>query len=752
MDYQVLARKWRPHSFAEVVGQQHVLQALSNALTHQRLHHAYLLTGTRGVGKTTIARILAKSLNCEQGITATPCGQCDTCVEIDQGRYVDLLEIDAASRTKVEDTRELLDNVQYRPTRGRYKVYLIDEVHMLSRHSFNALLKTLEEPPEHVKFLLATTDPEKLPVTVLSRCLQFHLRALTREEITQQLGRILQAESLSYDEEALTLLARAAKGSMRDALSLTDQAIAQGNQSVQLESVRNMLGHIEGRRIVELLQCVVAGDAVATLNCLRAMQEKVPDIATVLPELQNALHQIALLQVSNDFADTDIFKDMDALVALAQQLAPELVQVLYRLVLEGRRELPHALDSYSAVEMTLLRLLAFRPQQMQVDATQSKSVAAQGISEPKSTQAAMNSNVSTPAPSESAPSTPVPSNGGASTSAAKMASTDSTQSVEQASKSQQITASSSAAVTPTGGQAPSSSSAQQPSNGEAINQAQVSSADQKPQSVASSSTGVRNTAQSEPQAVPPSPDEYDDYDQDDDFISPAEQAALAQEQTSIMYQAEQQQGGAQQNNANSAQAQPAQAASAQQVEQAQHHQPTADPGQGTPRAQSVTSDDTSLPQADGTDSNLERLMATRELLLAKKKGPLTPETRTAAEIDAWSASLDSLQATGRIRQVLLNSNFKQQGSGYLLTVDEQQRILCTPQVLQELEGLIRQLVGDVALDLEYANPEMTPFMIQQAIDAYRTDNAAEQIQADPLVQRLIQRFDASIDQSSIKAL
>lgn len=752
MDYQVLARKWRPHSFAEVVGQQHVLQALSNALTHQRLHHAYLLTGTRGVGKTTIARILAKSLNCEQGISATPCGQCDTCVEIDQGRYVDLLEIDAASRTKVEDTRELLDNVQYRPTRGRYKVYLIDEVHMLSRHSFNALLKTLEEPPEHVKFLLATTDPEKLPVTVLSRCLQFHLRALTREEITQQLGRILQAESLSYDEEALTLLARAAKGSMRDALSLTDQAIAQGNQSVQLDSVRNMLGHIEGRRIVELLQFVVAGDAVATLNCLRAMQDKVPDIATVLPELQNALHQIALLQVSNDFADTDIFKDMDALVALAQQLAPELVQVLYRLVLEGRRELPHALDSYSAVEMTLLRLLAFRPQQFQVDTTENKSATAEGVVAPKSTQGAMNSNTSTAVPSESAPSTPVPDNVGASTPAAKTVSAAPAQSVGQAPKSQQSTASSSAAVMPTGVQEPSSSSAQQQSSGEAAMNEQVTGASHEPQNVASSSAEIRNTAESEPLNIPANNDEYGDYDQDDDFISPEEQAALAQEQASIMYQAEQQQVGAQQNNVNNAQAQPTQAAPAQQ-EQRQHHQPTAEPGQGTSGAPSVTSDDNaSLSQTGGTDSSLERLMATRELLLAKKKGPLTAETRTAAEIDAWSASVDKLQATGRIRQVLLNSNFKQQGSGYLLTVDEQQRILCTPQVLQELEGLIRQLVGDVALDLEYANPEMTPFMIQQAIDAYRTDNAAEKIQADPLVQRLIQRFDASIDSSSIKAL
>ena len=676
MDYQVLARKWRPHTFAEVVGQQHVLQALSNALTHQRLHHAYLLTGTRGVGKTTIARILAKSLNCEQGISATPCGKCDTCLEIDQGRYVDLLEIDAASRTKVEDTRELLDNVQYRPTRGRYKVYLIDEVHMLSRHSFNALLKTLEEPPEHVKFLLATTDPEKLPVTVLSRCLQFHLRALTREEISQQLAHILQAEALHYDAEALTLLARAAKGSMRDALSLTDQAIAQGEQSVELESVRNMLGHIEGRRIVELLQLVVAGDAVGSLECLRAMQEKVPDIGTVLPELQNALHQIALLQVSRDFADSDIFKDMGALQGLAEQLAPELVQVLYRLVLEGRRELPHALDSYSAVEMTLLRLLAFRPQDMQALVAASADV----------TQAPA---VKQPLPAQD-------------DNTAEATEPQTTQIAEQAepARAKPVEAKPDAASNAT--PAPQKSTAQP------------------------SADGAFEDVSMDGQAV-----DYDYADDnDDDYISPEEQAALAQEQASIMYQAEQQRGPSE----------PAPAAATQAREPAQYSAPDT----VEPAVQS--------PPADNSDSSLERLMATREQLLAKKKDPLTTETRSAGEVDAWSASVDNLQATGRMRQILLNSNFKRQGSGYVLTVDEQQRVLCTPQVLQDLEKLIRQLVGDASLELEYGSPQMTPFIIQQTIDAYRADNAMQQIKSDPLVQRLMQRFEATIDESSVKAL
>ncbi|MFU8784156.1 DNA polymerase III subunit gamma/tau [Aliidiomarina sp.] len=361
MSYQVLARKWRPRNFSEVVGQQHVLQALTNALTHQRLHHAYLLTGTRGVGKTTIARILSRSLNCDKGITATPCGECSACVDIEAGRFVDLMEIDAASRTKVEDTREILENVQYRPTAGRYKVYLIDEVHMLSRHSFNALLKTLEEPPPHVIFLLATTDPEKLPVTVLSRCLQFNLRALTREEISTQLQHILTAEKIRFDESALALLARSANGSMRDGLSLTDQAIAQGNNEVLEASVARMLGRIDHANLLDLLASVADGNVDAVLQSLRELVDKIPDIAGVLTELQTMLHQLALAQVAPTLLDSELLARSEQLAALAQKIDPATVQVYYRTVLDGRRELPYAPDAFSGVEMTLLRMLAFRP-------------------------------------------------------------------------------------------------------------------------------------------------------------------------------------------------------------------------------------------------------------------------------------------------------------------------------------------------------------------------------------------------------
>lgn len=379
MSYQVLARKWRPHTFAQVVGQQHVLKPLINALQTGRLHHAWLLTGTRGVGKTTIARILAKSLNCEQGLSAEPCGQCGACKAIEEGRFVDLLEIDAASRTKVEDTRELLDNVQYKPTQGRYKVYLIDEVHMLSKHSFNALLKTLEEPPEHVKFLLATTDPHKLPITVLSRCLQFNLKALSRQDIASHLGLVLRAENIPFDEAALVLLARAAQGSMRDALSLTDQAIAQGEQAVTLDAVQQMLGAVPNLQLIGLLRACVKGDAQTMMQLLQQVAGQVPDIASLLPEMQNLVHQLALLQILPESAEALGVGAAES--DLAQQLPAELIQVYYDILVQGRRDLNYAADTRAGVEMTLLRLLAFRPQHIVLREAQPSESSTQATSE-----------------------------------------------------------------------------------------------------------------------------------------------------------------------------------------------------------------------------------------------------------------------------------------------------------------------------------------------------------------------------------
>ncbi|MCA1805112.1 MAG: DNA polymerase III subunit gamma/tau [Xanthomonadaceae bacterium] len=375
MSYQVLARKWRPRNFHEMVGQEHVLRALVNALDNDRLHHAYLFTGTRGVGKTTIARILAKSLNCDKGVTSEPCGVCSACTEIDAGRFVDLIEVDAASRTKVDETRELLENVQYAPSRGRYKVYLIDEVHMFSNHSFNALLKTLEEPPPHVKFLLATTDPQKLPVTILSRCLQFNLKRLPLDRITAHLEDILGREAIEAEAPALKLLSRAADGSMRDALSLLDQAIAYGGGAVREAEVRAMLGTLEHDHVLRLLHALAANDAAAVLAAVEQAAQQVPDFAGLLAELLTLLQQVALAQAVPEALDESL-DHREAVLELAQALAPEDVQLYYQIGLIGRRDLPLAPDARGGLEMVLLRMLAFRPAAGAVPATPAGSAPA----------------------------------------------------------------------------------------------------------------------------------------------------------------------------------------------------------------------------------------------------------------------------------------------------------------------------------------------------------------------------------------
>ena len=388
MSYQVLARKYRPRNFAEMVGQGHVLQALINALDQERLHHAYLFSGTRGVGKTTIARILAKCLNCEQGITSSPCDQCSTCVEINEGRSVDLIEVDAASRTRVEDTRELLENVQYMPTRARFKVYLIDEVHMLSNHSFNALLKTLEEPPEHVKFLLATTTPKKLPITVLSRCLQFNLKNMSPELIVGNLQHILTAEKVGYEESALWRLGRAADGSMRDALSLTDQAISFGDDSVTDKDVAEMLGSIDQREVYRILDALLAADAGAVLDRIAEVDEYTPDYAMLLADLQSLLHRIAVAQAVPESVDNSQ-GDRDQIVDYASKLCAEDVHLFYQIGLIGQRDLPLAPDARSGFEMVLLRMLAFQPEGASVSAlsdegTGSKGELSEGVNSPVS--------------------------------------------------------------------------------------------------------------------------------------------------------------------------------------------------------------------------------------------------------------------------------------------------------------------------------------------------------------------------------
>ncbi len=378
MSYLVLARKWRPKTFSDTVGQEHVLRALVNALESGRLHHAYLFAGTRGVGKTTIARILAKALNCETGVTAEPCGTCSACNEIDEGRFIDLIEVDAASKTKVDDTRDLLDNVQYAPARGRYKVYLIDEVHMLSKSSFNALLKTLEEPPPHVKFLLATTDPQKLPVTVLSRCLQFNLTRLTPRLIQDRLEYICKAEGIEAESSSLAMIARAADGSMRDALSLLDQAIAYCGGKVEQAPVAVMLGTIDREHVSRLIELLAAGDAAGIIAALEKIDTQFPDYARLLEDLARDLQKIAVCQVVGSIDDDEELSN-EHIAALAESMSAPDVQLFYQTALIGRRDLHLAPDPRGGVEMTLLRMLAFRPAQ----AGQSGGPAASGGTQAK---------------------------------------------------------------------------------------------------------------------------------------------------------------------------------------------------------------------------------------------------------------------------------------------------------------------------------------------------------------------------------
>ena len=395
--YTALARKWRPKTFSELVGQDHVRQALVNALTSGRVHHAFLFTGTRGVGKTTIARILAKCLNCDPGVTATPCGECASCREIDTGRFVDLIEVDAASRTKVDDTREILDNVQFAPTRGRYKVYLIDEVHMLSTHSFNALLKTLEEPPPHVKFLLATTDPQKLPVTVLSRCLQFNLKRIPTTQIAAHLRAVLEREQIEFEPAGLALLAQAADGSMRDGLSLLDQLIAFGGGRAGEAEARAMLGTVARDHVVQLAERLAVADAGELLRFARSIEQWAPDYAQLLDELASLLARVALKQVVSDYQGDELYAD-ELLGRLAGALGAEDVQLYYQSAILGRRDLPLAPDPRTGFEMTLLRMIAFRPQ--------GGPVVAPGAGPAPGAMAPRAERPAAPAPSASAPATP----------------------------------------------------------------------------------------------------------------------------------------------------------------------------------------------------------------------------------------------------------------------------------------------------------------------------------------------------------
>ena len=762
MSYQVLARKWRPKNFEQLVGQEHVVTVLVNALTQQRLHHAYLFTGTRGVGKTTIARIFAKSLNCEQGITATPCGTCDTCVDIDQGRFVDLLEIDAASRTKVDDTREILDNVQYAPTRGRYKVYLIDEVHMLSRSSFNALLKTLEEPPEHVKFILATTDPQKLPVTVLSRCLQFHLKALTVAQIETKLVHILKDEQVTHDAGTLTLLAKAARGSMRDSLSLTDQAIAQGQGALSVANIQQMLGGIDQNWPFKILINLVKQDAQALMILSQEIASYAPSYSRLLAELIQLLHQVALTQIVPQHFD--LSPEHEVLLAkLCQALSPEDVQLYYQITLNGRKDLPYACDEQAAFDMVLLRLLAFKPMTLADAASKSVPTAQQpadvNFDEVKLAKTDITLNKETQEQAvhteQAQPIAPAP-----------IATAENNVTVIPSESSR-------GAITQL-----MTESITEPVN-ETLNHTEVvtSSTHTKIDDLADQLKAVEELAQQHGHMQSPAIDEAN------------VDAALGEIEPAI----------------------------SPQENEATHHQQFAPPIEENTgsNAEQVAEPESIVEQAPASNyqSPIEAALATRNMLRSRKKQlekdakksngahgrqendaashnlatnntenslanteenkanipdintipdqPFNPEVidpstiRKANQVDKWANMIDAMSLIARVRQLALHATIDESSTDNVLKLKLDQSIkhLNSDAAHKQLEANLSQYLSrPITVELEIVDKTVDdPYQIQTHINDKRLDYATDLIKSDPIVNQLIDHFQAQLDETSIIA-
>ncbi|WP_120510393.1 DNA polymerase III subunit gamma/tau [Photobacterium salinisoli] len=707
MSYQVLARKWRPHRFDDVVGQSHVLTALTNALTHNRLHHAYLFSGTRGVGKTTIARLFAKGLNCEQGITASPCGKCHTCLEIEQGRFVDLLEIDAASRTKVEDTRELLDNVQYKPARGRFKIYLIDEVHMLSRHSFNALLKTLEEPPEHVKFILATTDPQKLPATILSRCLQFHLKHLDNTQIQQQLNHVLTEEGVSFESNALSLLARAAEGSMRDALSLTDQAIALGNGQVQSDTVAAMLGTLNTEQALYLLEAMAQGQVEPAMACLAELAAVGVEWDSLLSELAAQLHRVAMYQVLPAALDLSA-PDADRIVLLAKSMSPQDVQLHYQIALQGRQDLPLAPDGRTGLEMVLLRMLAFRP-------VAAGALTPQAVPVPASAPAGRPAASQTRAiPQDSSPVPPArPSEPARPLS-------------EGDSPSQPVAASEPARAPE---YAPEPQTASQPvmhTQPTEHNQPQ-SAAMTQAASPASGLLAARNRLRSQSRRG-----------QESAEPKKTEPASVKKPASSVLERITNQHAGRRSQPAGANHGSPvAQLSAAEPVKTEDYQwQPTSQPEPDTQSPAVIAP--TELKQA-----------------LEHEKTPEMAEqlVSEAAKQDSWSELVTRLNTDRLVQQLALNSAMEQQGSELILYLRPSQQHLDTPKARAQLSTALAEILGhEIELHIKPGDNGRTPLEWREFIYQQKLDQAKTSLQQDPHVTFICQRFSAVLDEESVRPL
>ena len=753
MSYQVLARKWRPNRFGELVGQEHVVTAISNALDNNRLHHAYLFTGTRGVGKTTIARIFSKSLNCEQGLSAKPCGQCSTCKEIENGNFIDLLEIDAASRTKVEDTRELLDNVQYKPSRGRYKVYLIDEVHMLSKHSFNALLKTLEEPPPHVKFLLATTDPQKLPVTILSRCLQFNLKALSRSQISQQLDYVLGQENIPFDKESLNQLARAAQGSMRDALSLTDQAIAQGNGVVGIQIVTDMLGLMDKNQVLKLVHSVVQKDSVKVMQQVEFMANQAPDYGLVLAEIMSLFHQIALTQFVPDACKLETISAR-AIFQLAQSVPAEHIQLLYQIALTGKKDLPHAADARTGLEMTLLRMLAFCPNNVKLDALDI---------------VAITPDVEVVSPEPKQDQSRQPQHDQATRSDAELFA----QQQDIMAQAENL------------GHQPIDYDQYQPISLEEQHPAEFDS-DHDPSSYENDAMQAQDTHEPPHQQTDTKPN-----------TSTADLIALRNK----LKQSQREEGeGAEQVKKSESSAPFNLAAIRKQNQEADKksdvandkkpslntHTPSAPISE--PQLTSSSADhivdnvppwpvenespaspiDTALSTPVISPFSAEKTLQEAECfdssahLDEENVGNVTLEVTAflpnkqkvlkALQIDEWSQLIEDMQVTALTKQLALHSAFNQQGNTVKLILLETKAHLISETAQQQLkDALCLALNGPIDLEIALGKPINTPYALQLKVNQVRNEYAREVVKRDPGIQLLQQHFAAKVDEQSIQA-
>ncbi|HAW91520.1 MULTISPECIES: DNA polymerase III subunit gamma/tau [unclassified Arsukibacterium] len=694
MSYQVLARKWRPKQFSELVGQSHVKVALSNALTSSRLHHAYLFTGTRGVGKTTIARIFAKSLNCETGITATPCGVCSACQEIDAGNFVDLLEIDAASRTKVEDTRDLLDNVQYAPSRGRFKVYLIDEVHMLSRHSFNALLKTLEEPPPHVKFLLATTDPQKLPVTVLSRCLQFSLKALSPDQIAGHLAYVLQQEQIPFETAALTLLAKAANGSLRDSLSLTDQAIAQSNSQLSLDTVREMLGFLDQQFASAMLSAILRQDFQALQAELNALISQHNSYSSVLDDMLSLLHQGALTQLEPTAAQ--LSEQPEFVTELAASQSPEALQIYYQLLISGKRELRYAPDERTGLEMALLRALAFVP-------------APAGAAGVTPTPAGRTADAQSPQTSGSAAYAVQP----AAVEGEAAKTTDSQlpaqpEAMPNVAPSQPVPTVDSGAAEPV-------------ANVQAMKAAPAASIDPLTASIIKRrglTSDVGDLSPKKPEHRPaPVP-------------APAPDVINEQPGAAVTKSAGQMQPVRRPDSA------PA----------ADHHAMAEYPDEAEPEPEQL------YPEDPANQAMLDSLWQQSHQQAEPAKafdGEINEQNfsvRFAAEVDSWAALIEKMPVGGLMRLFLLNSAMQLDQQQLTLQVQQSQQHLDNEAFRNQLQNLLSDAMGQsLQLAINYSNNvEQCPLAIQQRIEQERLSYVSRLMQHDPNVHQLQQQFDASL--------